>query len=235
MPMDQIRATNPLRSPSESPDQSPLSSGVIYFALDGRPFARSLLKWYAAAIMVGYCAIVALAMSLEWPWLQLWFDVWQPVVDVLRQIIPLFDNFGWALAAAGYSSRVNMIEHLLAFEWIVGVAIFAFLFATVLKLSREEWDRFVSLVPRHLIFFAFLGAVVLFCVALYWAVCGFGLVGGSGLYAWDRNNAALLGIGINFSGVILFGIGTQISLGGLWAGMRIDANTQNEQDGAPSG
>lgn len=196
----------------------------MLIALDRRPFARSLAKWYGPAVVVGYCAIIALATSQQWPWLEWWLGLWTPVVDVLRQIIPLFDNFERALVAKGFGHRVAVIHHLLAFGWTVGIAIFVFLFLTVMNLSREEWKRFVSIVPTYRLALVFIGGTIAFLPVLYWIVFGFGLTSdGIPLFAWHRYDPALIGIGINFYGVTLFGIGTQISLGGLLVGWRMDA------------
>ena len=47
---------------NEKPNVAPWSgSGLIAF--DARPFARSLLYWYAFAVLIGYCAIIAWAMA----------------------------------------------------------------------------------------------------------------------------------------------------------------------------
>jgi hypothetical protein len=52
----------PTTAPTEKPNVAPWSgSGLI--ALDARPFARSLLYWYAFAVLIGYCAIIAWAMA----------------------------------------------------------------------------------------------------------------------------------------------------------------------------
>ena len=109
------------------------------------------------------------------------------------------------------------------------------LVVTVLKLTREEWRRFVSLVPRHWLFFAFLGGATFFLVALYWVVIGFALTSGTDLYAWHRNNPALIGIGINFFAVTLFGIGAEIALGGLLVARRVEASALGDGSTPPTG
>jgi hypothetical protein len=78
--------------PNNTPPPAPWN-GMTLVALDRRPFARSLLKSYGPAGMAGYCAVIAFAASQQWPWLAWWLGLWTPIVDVLRQIIPLFDNF----------------------------------------------------------------------------------------------------------------------------------------------
>jgi hypothetical protein len=143
-------------------------SGSLLIAFDARPFARSLLYWQAFAVLVGYCALIAWAQSQHSAWLVWWLDLWAPVVDVLRTLLPIFDRYDYALTAKGFANRVPVIHHLVAFGWLVAVPMFTFLTWTTWRLSREELVRFVTKVPSSRLAFMFMGSLVFF----YLACCG---------------------------------------------------------------
>src|SRR5262249_37357083 len=154
-------------------------------------------------VLIGYCAIVALAASLQWARLEWWLDLWMPLVDILRRIIPVFDNFERALVSAGFGDRVAVIQHLLAFGWTIGVAIFAFLFFTVVSLSQAEWKRLARSVSRDRLLLLFIVSLFFFLISLYWALVGFGFTPAFALYAWHRYNVPLVGLGLFFCGLVL--------------------------------
>jgi hypothetical protein len=176
--------------------------------------------------MVGYCALIALGLSQRWSWLQWWFDLWMPVVDVFRPLIPIFDHFERVLAAKGSLNRLAAIDHLLAVGWLVSPPIFAFVTFTVVRLSRAEWVRFTTGFGN----WCGLGLLVMtlfFLFALTWIVFGFGLESENPMYGMHRYNGALLGIGIYFSGATLSGVGTVISIGALIVGQQLKRKKGN--------
>jgi hypothetical protein len=188
-------------------------SGLIAF--DARPFARSLLCWYAGAALVGYCAVIAWAQSLHSAWLVWWLDLWAPVVDVLRPVLPIFNRFDRALTAKGFADRAPVIDHLIAVGWLITIPTFAFLTWTMWRLSHEELVRFVTKVPSHRLAIMFFGFALFFIWGLVWITFGFKLTTENPMFAVHRYNWALPVIGIYFSAVIMFGIGFQTSLRGL--------------------
>ena len=145
--------------------------------------------------------MIALAVSQQWKWLAIWLGLWAPAVDALRHVIPLFDNFERSLVASGYGIRIDVIHHLIAFEWIVGVPIFLFLSSIVLRLPRNDWIRFAKIVPKHwIVLMLFCGAFI-FAVMAYWIFIGYGLVTSNTFYGipvfyWHIYNFALITIGI---------------------------------------
>jgi hypothetical protein len=139
------RETVSSKSPGEVSNPAPArwyESGLIAF--DARPFARLLLRSYAALALVGYCAVIALAQSQYQALLVWWLDLWTPIVDVFRHFLPIFDRFDSALAAKGVANRAPVIEHLIAVEWLLTIPVFAFLTWTVWRLSHEELVRYVT-------------------------------------------------------------------------------------------
>jgi hypothetical protein len=214
-------AGHPATPPNDAPSngQAPWS-GMVLIALDRRPFAKLLLKWYTGIFIVSYCGLIAWASAQQWSWLDWWLELWTPIVDVLRQIVPVFDNFERALVVKGFGHRVPVIQHLLAFGWIAGLPIFGFLFLTVLNLSETEWKRFTSVVPRHRIALAFVACVISFLCVLVWVVFGYAFTPVIVLFAWQRYNLPLIAIGVMFVAVIMFGIGSQVLLRALLSGDR---------------
>ena len=191
-------------------------SGSGLIAFDARPFARSLLHWYAFAALVGYCAVIAWAQSQHSAWLVWWLDLWAPLVDVLRHFLPIFDRFDRALAAKGFANRAPVIDHLIAVGWLITIPVFAFLTWTVWRLSHEELVRFVLKVPSHRLAIMFFGSILFFLFGLVLIVFGFDLTStSSSMFAFHRYNWALPGIGLLFGAVIMFGIGFQTTLRGL--------------------
>jgi hypothetical protein len=200
-------------------------SGVFLLVFNDRPNIKSFFQWYFPLGLVGYCAFVALAHSLQWPWLRWWIDIWRPVVRLLREFIPLFDNFTNALVAKGAGFRVDAILHLLAVNWVVASAIFAYMVWIVLHLTRSEWCRLVVVAPRWFLTLMFIGAAVFFCTTLYWTTIGFALSGGYQiLFAYDRSDVAFVGIGMFFYFVVLCGFGVVVSLGALIVGAPKEEN-----------
>jgi hypothetical protein len=211
--MDTNRQAAPTTPPTGNPDVAPLS-GIVPSAFDARPLARSLFV-YAFALLVGYCAVIAWAQSQYPAALVWWLDLWTPVVDVFRLFLPIFDRFDSALAAKGVANRAPVIDHLIAVGWLITIPVFAFFTWTVWRLSHEELVRFVTNVPSHRLAIMFFASVLFFLFSLAWIVLGFELTSGNPLWAFHRNNWALPNIGLFFVGVILGGIGFQISLRAL--------------------
>jgi hypothetical protein len=158
--------------------------------------------------MVGYCAIVAVGISEHWSWPQWWFDLWTPVVDFFRHVIPVFDHFERVLAAKGSVDRLAPTEHLLAFGWVVNPPVFVFLTFEVLTLPADDWARFVRVWGDWCVMGLIVGTIF-FLSTLSWTVFGFML-----------SRIGLVGIGIFFYGATLFGICALISLGGLIVRLR---------------
>jgi hypothetical protein len=199
--------------------------GSYLILFQQRPFARSLLTRYLAAILLGYPAIIALANSQHWPWLARWLQLWTPVVGMLGEIFPIFDYLERLLFAGGFGHRVLVIQHLLAFGWLVSVPTLVFLFVTVLRLRRDEWMGIVTVIPRNRFFFTLvLGAIFFFFAAYY---VGFGFKTPLlGPYDWARNDLSLIEIGILFGALIMSAWITEVSLGAIVVGRQADAAKQ---------
>jgi hypothetical protein len=209
--------------PCRSPDRLAAPwMGLGLVAFDDRPFAKSLIKWYGPLFIASYCAFIGLANSQQWSWLGWWFDLWRPVVRWLKIFIPLFDNFASALVAVGFGHRVDTIQHLLAFCWIANSIMFAYLIWTTLQLTRVEWCRLVVAAPRVVWAGSFVISAIFFCSVVYWATVGFGLISNVTIYSFYRNDAVLIGIGINFYAITLFGVGVLLSLGAIIVGVKND-------------
>jgi hypothetical protein len=216
--MDTNRQDAPPTATSGKPNVAPwLGSALIAF--DARPFARSLLYWYAFAVLIGYCAIVGWAMSQHSAWVLWWIDFSTPVADALRPFFPIFKHVDGVLAAKGLSERAPAFHHLIVFGWIVTVPIFAFLTWTVWHLSREELVRFASMVPASRQAIMLGGAYMLFQFAFLSIFLGFGF-DNSRLPV--RYWSALLSIGIIFCAALMFGIGLQVSFRGLMVASELE-------------
>jgi hypothetical protein len=216
------RGTVSSTSSAGAPNPAPAPwSGSGLIAFDARPFARSLLHWYTFASLIGYCALIAWAQSQHSAWLVWWLDLWMPVVDVFRDFLPIFDRVDRALAAKGLANRAPVIDHLVAFGWIVTVPIFAFLTWTVWHLSREELIRYASKVPAYRQAIMLFGAYLFFQFGLLWIVLGFGL-SENPMFAVHRYDSALPSIGIVFSATLMCGIGLQVSFRGLMVASELE-------------
>lgn len=145
--------------------------GCYLIVFDRKPFARTLMKWLGPVGLAGYFAAIAIAATLEFPGVEWWLNLWTPIVNTFRQYIPLFDNF----AITQLGNHVALIHHLLAVGWIINTAIFVFLSRTVWHLPREDWIRFVDLVPAHYRARGLIGGLVFLFCSLYWLMFGFGL------------------------------------------------------------
>jgi hypothetical protein len=213
------RETISPKSPEEvsNPRRVPWS-GSLLIAFDARPFARSLLKWYVLAVLVGYCAFIAWAESQYPAWLVWWLDLWAPAVDVFRHFLPIFDRFDSALAAKGVANRAPLIDHLIAVGWLMTLPAFSFLTWTVWRLSHEELVRFVTKVGSERLVIMIFGFIIFFLWTLVWIVYGFKLTSENPMFAFYRSNRALPGIGAYFGVAIVSGIGVQIALRALIVG-----------------
>lgn len=174
------------------------------------------------------CALIARAQSQHSAWLVPWMDLWRPIVDVFRHFLPIFDRFDRALAAKGFANRAPVIDHLVAFGWIVIVPTFAFLTWTVWHLSREELTRYASKVPAYRQAIMLFGAYYGFQFGLLWIVLGWGL-SENPMYAVHRYDSALLSIGIFFSATLMFGIGLQASFRGLMIASELEKEQHRRQ------
>jgi hypothetical protein len=200
---------------SSAVDRPPIRwSGHFLIALDPQPFARSLLKTYGPVAILVYCAVIALAFWLRWPWLTWWLNFWTPIADSLQKIIPVFDNVESTLLTKGLSDRVPVVLHVIAFGWLINTPIFLFLVVTILRLPREHWIRFAAITPAPWRALVLIGGTVFFVFALCWTVFGFGLE--DPIFGM-QNVWALIVIGATFWSVILFGVGALIAFRSLCA------------------
>lgn len=169
-------------------------------------------------IVLGYCAVIAIAQLFQWSWLLWWLELWTPVVDGLRKFIPIFNNSESALTAKGLGHRISVIHHLLAVCWILESAILIISFLAVCRLSREEWIFFAKRAPKRWLVAGVFGGGVFFLFALSWVVIGYKFTSENILFAWHRYDLPLIGIGAMFYGVQLFGIGFQVCVTTLIVG-----------------
>jgi hypothetical protein len=216
--MDANRQATPATPPTGKPNVAPWSgSGLIAF--DARPFARSLLHWYAFAVLIGYCSVVAWAMSQHSAWVIWWIDFWTPAADALQPFFPIFKHVDGVLEAKGLSERAPVFRHLIAFGWIITVPIFAFLTWTVWHLSRDELVRFASMVPADRQAIMLGGSYLFFQFTLLSIFLGFGF---DNSLLPVSHWSALLSIGFFFCAALMFGIAIQVSFRGLMVACELE-------------
>jgi hypothetical protein len=146
--------------------------GPILIAIETRPFALSLLTVRAPLVIIGYCALIGVASYQHWLWLDTWLTIWSPIVDLLRDIIPVFKQLEYVLVLNHYAGNTAAIDHLIAFAWFINPPIFVFVSLVVLNLTDKDWDRFVTLVPPHLIGLGSFACPVFTFAALVVAIFG---------------------------------------------------------------
>lgn len=93
------------------------------------------------------------------------------------------------------------IEHLVAIGWLINPPVFVFVSLTALMLSRQDWDRFTTLVPSYLRALGALAGPLFFLVSLFVAIYGVRLNSGPPLYVVIRYNF-LFYVGATGFGVI---------------------------------
>jgi hypothetical protein len=136
-------------------------------------------------------------------------ESWRLVVSILQQVLPVFDNFASALYVAGYGYRVDSIQHLLTFGWIVTIPSFIFLTVATAGLSHRDLAPLTGLMSRGQLATLSLVATIAFLAFGYWTMFGFLFVPNNIIFAWQEYNLPLLMIGVVFLCVIIFGVWSQ--------------------------
>jgi hypothetical protein len=156
--------------------------------------------------MVGYPAALGLLASYSLFWLRWWLDLWKPAVNMLGRCIPSFAYVEQVLNAHHLEQRIDLTQNVLAFEWTMLIPILVYLSTVVIRIPGENFANASSSGLKWTA--RLLGAAALSLVPLYWAI--FGTPSESPLFAWHRSNFALAGIGVDFFGIVFFGIGLEI-------------------------
>jgi hypothetical protein len=68
--------------------------------------------------MFAYFAIIALASWWHPSWLEYWLRLWSPVVEMMREFLPVFDYFERRFVERGFGHRLPVVHHLLMAGWL---------------------------------------------------------------------------------------------------------------------
>jgi hypothetical protein len=190
----------------------------VAFASERSRPALVIAKYWMPWMLIGYPAVIAFLSWGEMPGLNSWFSLGQPLVDLMRKVVPVFDIAEREYAARGFSHRLSVVQHLIAVGWLITVPGSLYLTAAVLRLTRDDWDRIASDTPRwSLRFVAIVGPI--FSVGIVYATAIYlGHVSENRMFAWHRYDLVLVGIGLIFLCVPYCVLATMLALGALTVG-----------------
>ena len=178
-------------------------SGSILRLFQQSPRIAWFMAYYLWALVLAYPAVVALAHAWFPNLLGKWLLLWAPIVGSMSKFLPIFDNFEHAFLAVGSGQRVALIQHVLAYEWIVFVPTWITLVVAMLRLPSSAWDGYITSVRFYQVFLFIFAAIFFVAGWAYWIVFGFWFVDDDFLFDWYRSDLAVPMIGLIFGALIL--------------------------------
>jgi hypothetical protein len=192
--------------------------GSLLRLFQERPRIASFIAYHLWTLVLVYPAIVAVGHAWFPNLFAEWFALWAPIPGGMSRVLPIFDNFEKAFLAVGSGQRVGLVQHVLAYEWIVIVPTFAALLFATLRLPSSAWDRYVSSVRFYQVFLFFFCMMFFVAEGAYWIIFGFGFVNNRFLLDWYRSALGIPMIGMIFGAFILATVLFIVCAGALISG-----------------